>query len=52
VEATTELVVRAGEKVQLGGAATELHAVTRQILGSREAQPAGETSVFLTATLQ
>ncbi|HAM55307.1 MAG TPA: hypothetical protein DCQ64_07845 [Candidatus Rokubacteria bacterium] len=52
VEATTELVVRVGEKVQLGGAATELHAVTRQILGYREAQRAGETSVFLTATLQ
>ncbi len=52
VEATTELVVRAGEKVQLGGAATELHAVTRQILGYRKEQRAGETSVFLLATLQ
>lgn len=52
VEATTELVVRAGEKVQLGGAATDLHAVTRRILGYREEQRAGETGVFLTATLE
>ena len=52
VEAATELVVAAGAKVQLGGAATALHAVTRQVLGYREERSAGEASVFPTATLQ
>ena len=52
VEAATELVVAAGATMQLGGAATGLHAVTRQILGYREERSAGETSIVLTATLQ
>ena len=45
---------RAGVDLALltGGAATGLHAVTRQILGYREERSVGETSIFLTATLQ
>ncbi|MDP2626702.1 MAG: hypothetical protein Q8Q58_07330, partial [Candidatus Rokubacteria bacterium] len=49
--AATELVGAAGAKMRLGGAATGLHAVTRQILGYREERSADETSIVLTATL-
>jgi hypothetical protein len=49
-EAATELVVRSGQPVVLGGSTTETHAVTRQILGIGARDAASETSVVLTAT--
>ena len=52
VEAATELVVPNGRRVQIGGATSSLHSVTRQILGVRQEQSAAETGVTLTATLQ
>lgn len=51
-EASTELVVGSGRPVVLGGATTQLHEVTRQILGFRDRQAGSETGVVLTATIQ
>ena len=51
-EASTELVVPNGQPVFLGGATTQMHELTRQILGFSERQSASETSVLLTATIQ
>lgn len=51
-EATTELVVPSGRPVVLGGATTQMHEVTRQILGFRQSQSGSETTVVLTATVQ
>lgn len=50
--AATELVVPDGRTVSLGGSTTNLHEITRQILGYREQRSSGETSVAVTATLQ
>jgi len=54
VEAATELVVPAGRRVQIGGASTELHSLTRRILGFASGyhahDAAGETAIYLTAT--
>lgn len=50
-EASTELVVPNGRPVQIGGATTKLHEVTRQILGFSASQRAGETLMTLTATV-
>jgi hypothetical protein len=50
VEAATELVVPAGRRVQIGGASSELHSLTRRILGYHSRDAAGETAIFLTAT--
>jgi hypothetical protein len=50
VEAATELVVPAGRRVQIGGASSELHGLTRRILGYHARDAAGETAIFLTAT--
>jgi type II secretory pathway component GspD/PulD (secretin) len=52
VDAATELVVPNGRRVQIGGATSSLHSVTRQILGVRQEQSSGETGIVLTATLQ
>lgn len=52
VEAATEVVVPNGRRVQIGGATSNLHSVTRQILGVRQEQSSAETGIVLTATLQ
>jgi hypothetical protein len=52
VDASTELVVPNGRRVEIGGATSNLHSVTRQILGVRHEQSSGETGIVLTATLQ
>ena len=51
-EASTELVVPSGQAVILGGATTEMHQVTRRILGFGARQTGSETAVTLTATIQ
>ncbi len=51
-EASTELIVPNGRRVQFGGATSSLHEVVRQILGYREQQSSTETSMALTATVQ
>jgi Bacterial type II and III secretion system protein len=51
-EASTELIVPNGRRVQFGGATSGLHEVVRQILGYRERQSSAETSMALTATIQ
>jgi len=51
-EATTELVVPSGRPVVLGGATTQMHEVTRQVLGFRQSQAGSETTVVLIATVQ
>ncbi len=51
-EASTELIVPNGRRVQFGGATSSLHEVVRQILGYREQQTSAETSMALTATIQ
>ena len=51
-QAGTELVVRSGQRVHLGGAATDLHSVTRRILGYRVESASAEQAIFLTATIQ
>ena len=50
--AATELVVPDGRTVSLGGSTTNLHEITRRILGYRERRSSGETSLAVTATLQ
>lgn len=52
VEAATELLVRNGVPVAIGGSAQALHAITRQILGARAGQTGSEVSLTLVATLQ
>jgi hypothetical protein len=51
-EASTELIVPNGGRVQFGGATGSLHSVTRQVLGFRAEQSAQETALTLTATIQ
>jgi len=51
-EAATELVVPSGRPVVLGGATTQMHEVTRQILGFRQSQAGSETTMVLIATVQ
>jgi type II secretory pathway component GspD/PulD (secretin) len=51
-EAATELVVPNGEPIELGGATSILHEVTRQILGYRQRSSSGESSLRVTATIQ
>lgn len=51
-EAATELLVESGRPVVLGGATTQMHEVTRQILGFRLEQGGSETTVVLIATVQ
>ena len=51
-EAATELIVPSGQPVSLGGSTTNMHEVTRQILGYRNRASSGETNLVLTATVQ
>lgn len=51
-EAATELIVPNGQPVSLGGSTTNLHEITRQILGYRDRASSSETSLVVTATLQ
>jgi hypothetical protein len=51
-EAVTELVVPHGQPVSLGGMTSQMHEVTRQILGFGDRSATSETSLVLTATIQ
>jgi hypothetical protein len=51
-EATMELIVPSGQPVSLGGSTTNMHEVTRQILGYRDRSSSSETNLVLTATIQ
>ena len=52
-EAATELVVPNNQPVSLGGATTQIHEVTRQILGYRDrSSSSSETNLVVTATIQ
>lgn len=51
-EAVTELIVPNGQPVSLGGSTTNLHEITRQILGYRERASSSETGLVVTATIQ
>jgi len=51
-EAATEVVVASGQPVVIGGATTQTHAVTREILGIGAREGESATSVILTATAQ
>lgn len=51
-EATTELIVPNGQAVSLGGSTTQIHEITRQILGYRDRSASSETNLVLTATIQ
>jgi hypothetical protein len=51
-EATTELIVPNGQPVSLGGSTTQVHEITRQILGYRDRASSSETHLVLTATIQ
>ena len=50
-EASTELIVPSGSPVVIGGATTQLHEVTRQLLGFGSRQGASETTIVLTASI-
>jgi Bacterial type II and III secretion system protein len=51
-ESTTELIVPSGQPVSLGGSTTNVHEITRQILGYRDRASSSETNLVLTATIQ
>lgn len=51
-EAATELIVANGQPVSLGGSASSMHQVTRQILGYRDRASSNETDLKVTATIQ
>ena len=51
-EATTELIVPSGQPVSLGGSTTNMHEITRQMLGYRDRSSSSETNLVLTATIQ
>ena len=51
-EAATELIIPNGQPVSLGGSTTNLHEITRQILGYSDRASSNETSLVVTATLQ
>ena len=50
-EAPTELIVPNGRPVVVGGSATTLHELTRQILGRAASRGESETLMTLTATV-
>jgi hypothetical protein len=52
LEAATEVIVASGRRLQIGGSTGSLHAVTRQLLGSRSEQASQETALTLSATIQ
>jgi len=51
-EAATELIVPNGQPVSLGGSTSNMHEVTRQILGYRDRASSNETNMTVTATIQ
>ena len=51
-EATTELVVPNGRPVVIGGTASQMHQVARQVLGYLTTQSSSETAFILTATVR
>jgi type II secretory pathway component GspD/PulD (secretin) len=51
-EAATELIVPNGQAVSLGGSTTNLHEISRQILGYRDHASSSEINLVVTATLQ
>jgi len=51
-EAAIELIVPNGQPVSLGGSTSNMHEVTRQILGYRDRASSNETSMTVTATVQ
>jgi hypothetical protein len=51
-EAATELIVPNGQPVSLGGSTTNLHEITRQILGYSNRSSNSETGLVVTATTQ
>lgn len=51
-EAATELIVSNGQPVSLGGSTSNLHELTRQILGYRESTRNSESNLTVTATIQ
>jgi hypothetical protein len=50
-QAAVELVVTSGQPVQIGGARTTLHELTREILGVGRRESTSETRLTLTATV-
>ena len=52
MEAATDVIVSNGGRLQFGGSAGSLHAITRQVLGYRSQQSSEETALTLTATIQ
>ena len=51
-EAATEIIVRNGQPVSLGGSTSSMHELTRQILGYRDRASSNETKLTVTATIQ
>ncbi|HEX5606057.1 MAG TPA: hypothetical protein VFY96_06050 [Candidatus Binatia bacterium] len=51
-EAATDLIVRNGEAIPVGGSTSKLHEVTRQILGYSSRSSTDETDLTVTATVQ
>jgi hypothetical protein len=51
-EAATELIVPNGQPVSLGGSTSNVHELTRQILGYRSRTSSNESQLTVTATLQ
>lgn len=51
-EAATEVIVASGQPLVIGGATTQTHAVTREILGIGAREGSSATTVSLTATVQ
>jgi hypothetical protein len=51
-EAASELIVPNGQPVSLGGSTSNLHEITRQILGYRDNVSSSEVGLTVTATIQ
>ncbi|MEE8307776.1 MAG: hypothetical protein V3R81_10960 [Gammaproteobacteria bacterium] len=51
-EASTEVIVPSGQPVSIGGSTSEMHEVTRRILGFSDRSSESESSLVLTATIQ
>jgi Flp pilus assembly secretin CpaC len=51
-EAATELIVPNGQSVSLGGSTSNVHEITRQILGYRDRASSSEINLTVTATMQ
>jgi hypothetical protein len=51
-EAATEVLVASGQPLAIGGSNTQIHAVTRKVLGITARESSTATTVILTATAQ